>query len=53
MTGFGPAPRDALLAHLGWIPLPDLTVPPADAGRGSSWPDMIQLTTRTLGRPTR
>jgi phosphoglycolate phosphatase len=51
MTGFAPATRDALLAHLGRKPLLDLALPPADAGR--SWPDMIQLVTRTLGGPTR
>ena len=51
MTGFAPATRDALLAHLGRKPLLDLALPPADAGR--SWPDMIQLATRAFGRPTR
>ncbi|HEY0814952.1 MAG TPA: phosphonatase-like hydrolase [Pseudonocardia sp.] len=48
-TGFAPATRDALLAHLGWKPLVDLALSPADAGRGRPWPDMIQLAARTLG----
>jgi phosphonatase-like hydrolase len=48
-TGFAPATRDAVLAHLGWKPLVDLAVSPADAGRGRPWPDMIQLAARTLG----
>lgn len=48
-TGFAPATRDALLGHLGWAPLVDLALSPADAGRGRPWPDMIQLAARTLG----
>ncbi len=47
-TGFAPATRDALLAHLGWSSLVDLALSPADAGRGRPWPDMIQLAARTL-----
>jgi phosphonatase-like hydrolase len=47
-TGFAPATRDALLAHLGWKPLVDLALSPADAGRGRPWPDMIELAARTL-----
>lgn len=48
-TGFAPATRDTLLAHLGWRPLVDLALSPADAGRGRPWPDMVQLAARTLG----
>jgi phosphonatase-like hydrolase len=48
-TGFAPATRNALLAHLGWAPLVDLALSPADAGRGRPWPDMIQLAARTFG----
>jgi len=33
-TGFAPTTRDALLASLGWKPLVDLALSPADAGRG-------------------
>jgi phosphoglycolate phosphatase len=39
-TGFSPATRDALLDALGWRPLIDLALSPADAGRGRPWPDM-------------
>jgi phosphonatase-like hydrolase len=39
-TGFAPATRDAVLDALGWWPLIDLALSPADAGRGRPWPDM-------------
>jgi phosphoglycolate phosphatase len=39
-TGFSPATRDAILDVLGWRPLADLVLSPADAGRGRPWPDM-------------
>jgi phosphoglycolate phosphatase len=39
-TGFAPATRDALLDSLGWRPLVDLALSPADAGRGRPWPDL-------------
>jgi len=39
-TGFAPVTRDALLDALGWRPLIDLVLSPADAGRGRPWPDM-------------
>lgn len=39
-TGFSPATRDALLDALGWRPLIDLALSPADAGRGRPWPDL-------------
>jgi phosphoglycolate phosphatase len=39
-TGFSPGTRDALLDALGWRPLIDLAVSPADAGRGRPWPDL-------------
>lgn len=39
-TGFSPATREALLDALGWRPLIDLALSPADAGRGRPWPDM-------------
>jgi len=47
-TGFAPTTRDALLASLGWKPLVDLALSPADAGRGRPWPDMIHLAAHTL-----
>src|SRR5215469_1176730 len=39
-TGFSPSTRDALLDALGWRPLVDLALSPADAGRGRPWPDL-------------
>jgi phosphoglycolate phosphatase len=39
-TGFAPPTRDALLDALGWRPLIDLALSPADAGRGRPWPDL-------------
>ncbi len=39
-TGFSPATRDAIIAALGWAPLVDLVLSPADAGRGRPWPDL-------------
>jgi phosphoglycolate phosphatase len=39
-TGFSPATRDALLDALGWRPIIDLALSPADAGRGRPWPDL-------------
>jgi len=39
-TGFSPATRDAIVAALGWSPLVDLLLSPADAGRGRPWPDL-------------
>jgi phosphoglycolate phosphatase len=39
-TGFSAGTRDALLDSLGWRPLVDLAISPADAGRGRPWPDL-------------
>ncbi len=39
-TGFSPSTRDAVLDALGWRPLIDLALSPADAGRGRPWPDL-------------
>lgn len=39
-TGFSPSTRDALLDALGWRPLIDLALSPADVGRGRPWPDL-------------
>jgi phosphonatase-like hydrolase len=39
-TGFAKVTRDAVLDALGWRPLIDLALSPADAGRGRPWPDM-------------
>ena len=40
-TGFSPATRDRIITSLGWEGKVDLTLSPADAGRGRPWPDMI------------
>jgi phosphonatase-like hydrolase len=39
-TGLAPPARDAVLDALGWWPLIDLALSPADAGRGGPWPDL-------------
>jgi phosphoglycolate phosphatase len=48
-TGFAPVTRDALLDALGWRPLIDLALSPADAGRGRPWPDMALTALIRLG----
>lgn len=40
VTGFSPATRDVVLDAVGWRPLVDLALSPADAGRGRPWPDL-------------
>jgi phosphoglycolate phosphatase len=48
-TGFSPVTRDAIIAALGWEPLVDLVLSPADAGRGRPWPDMPLTALLRLG----
>jgi phosphoglycolate phosphatase len=48
-TGFAPVTRDALLDALGWRPLIDLALSPADAGRGRPYPDMPLTALLRLG----
>jgi len=48
-TGFAPVTRDALLDALGWRPLIDLALSPADAGRGRPWPDLPLAALLRLG----
>ena len=48
-TGFSPLTRDALLDALGWRPLIDLALSPADAGRGRPWPDLPLTALLRLG----
>jgi phosphonatase-like hydrolase len=50
-TGFAPTTRLLLIRALGWEDLVDLTVSPADAGRGRPHPDMIHFAMRALGVP--
>ncbi|MEU6172846.1 phosphonatase-like hydrolase [Streptantibioticus parmotrematis] len=40
-TGFARVTQDAILDALGWRDLADLTLCPADAGRGRPYPDMV------------
>jgi phosphoglycolate phosphatase len=49
VTGFSPATRDAVLDQLGWRPLIDLALSPADAGRGRPWPDLPLTALLRLG----
>ncbi|MEV7122624.1 phosphonatase-like hydrolase [Kitasatospora griseola] len=49
-TGFSRTTQDSILAALGWQDVADLTLCPADAGRGRPYPDMVLtalLRTRT------
>jgi phosphoglycolate phosphatase len=48
-TGFSPVTRDAIAEALGWGPLVDLFLSPADAGRGRPWPDMPLTALLRLG----
>ena len=48
-TGFSPATRDAIIDTLGWWPLIDLALSPADAGRGRPWPDLPLTALLRLG----
>src|SRR5258708_11362830 len=48
-TGFSPVTRDAVLHALGWHPLIDLALSPADAGRGRPWPDLPLTALLRLG----
>ncbi len=49
LTGFSPATRDAVIDQLGWRPLIDLALSPADAGRGRPWPDLPLTALLQLG----
>ncbi|MFJ4406496.1 MULTISPECIES: phosphonatase-like hydrolase [unclassified Streptomyces] len=40
-TGFSRVTQDAILDALGWRDVADLTLCPADAGRGRPYPDMV------------
>jgi phosphoglycolate phosphatase len=48
-TGFAPGTRNDLLDALGWRPLIDLALSPADAGRGRPWPDLPLTALMRLG----
>jgi phosphoglycolate phosphatase len=48
-SDFAPPARDAVLDALGWRPLIDLALSPADAGRGRPWPDLPLAALLRLG----
>jgi phosphoglycolate phosphatase len=48
-SDFAPPARDAVLDGLGWRPLIDLALSPADAGRGRPWPDLPLAALLRLG----
>lgn len=48
-TGFSRTTQDAILAALGWQDLADLTLCPADAGRGRPYPDLALTALLRLG----
>ena len=48
LTGFSASVRDALIDHLGWRSRADLTLCPAEAGRGRPWADMVWQAARRL-----
>ena len=49
LTGFSPVTRDTIIDMLGWQPLIDLALSPADAGRGRPWPDLPLTALLRLG----
>ncbi|MYW01389.1 phosphonatase-like hydrolase [Streptomyces sp. SID3343] len=48
-TGFGRPTQDAILAALGWTELADLSLCPADVGRGRPYPDLVLGAVLRLG----
>jgi phosphonatase-like hydrolase len=51
-TGFSPSTLDTLLIELGWKDLIDISVTPAEAGRGRPHPDMLNKAAKTIGVTT-
>lgn len=48
-TGFSRATADRILSALGWQDLTDLTLVPAEAGRGRPYPDLVLTALLRLG----
>ncbi|MEV6275918.1 phosphonatase-like hydrolase [Nocardia sp. NPDC051832] len=48
-TGFSRGTQDKLLTALGWTGIADLTLAPADAGRGRPYPDLVLTALLRLG----
>jgi phosphoglycolate phosphatase len=49
VTGFARPTQDAILAALGWQDIADLTLTPAEAGRGRPFPDLVLTALLRLG----
>jgi phosphonatase-like hydrolase len=49
MTGFARATQDAIIDAIGWRGLIDLSLSPAEAGRGRPYPDLILVAALRLG----
>jgi phosphoglycolate phosphatase len=48
-TGFARSTQDRILAALGWRDIADLTLCPAEAGRGRPYPDLVLTAVLRLG----
>jgi phosphonatase-like hydrolase len=49
MTGFARATQEAIIEAVGWRGLVDLTLSPAEAGRGRPYPDLVLVAALRLG----
>ncbi|GII20756.1 phosphonatase-like hydrolase [Planosporangium mesophilum] len=49
MTGFARATQEAIVDAVGWRGLVDLTLSPAEAGRGRPYPDLVLVAALRLG----
>jgi phosphonatase-like hydrolase len=49
MTGFARATQEAIIDAVGWRGLVDLTLSPAEAGRGRPYPDLVLVAALRLG----
>ncbi len=48
-TGFARGTQDAIIDAIGWHGLVDLTLSPAEAGRGRPYPDLVLVAALRLG----
>jgi phosphoglycolate phosphatase len=49
MTGFARSTQDAIIEAIGWRGLVDLSISPAEAGRGRPYPDLVLVSALRLG----
>jgi phosphoglycolate phosphatase len=49
MTGFARSTQDAIIDAIGWRGLVDLSISPAEAGRGRPYPDLVLVSALRLG----